>query len=152
MKKNRNNERRQKAAQGFTLIEIMVVVMIIGMLATVVSVGVMDYLDKAKRKTAVQQIKALEQACNFYKMDNNRYPTTEQGLEALVQEPTSPPQPPNYKSGGYIDHVPLDPWGYEYQYYNDGGKARIVSYGPDGKEGGDGENADIKSWDLQAEM
>jgi len=152
MKRKNITEKREKAPAGFTLIEIMVVVMIIGMLATVVSVGVMDYLDKAKRKTAVQQIKALEQALNFYKMDNNIYPTTEQGLEALVQEPTSPPVPKNYKSGGYIDHVPLDPWGYEYHYRSEGGKAYIVSYGPDGKEGGEGDNADIESWNLQAEM
>ncbi|MFO8057889.1 MAG: type II secretion system major pseudopilin GspG [bacterium] len=151
MKKKHKKAREKESRKGFTLIEIMVVVMIIGMLATVVSVGVMDYLSEAKRKTAVQQIKALEEALNFYKMHNDVYPTTEQGLEALVQEPTSPPVPRNYKSGGYIDHVPLDPWGNEYVYRSEDGKAYIESYGADGKDGGEGDNADIESWNLQAE-
>jgi len=149
-------DKRKKRENGFTLIEIMVVVMIIGMLAAVVGVQLFNRLEKAKRKACVVQIRQLQSALANYRLDNNRFPTTEQGLQALVEKPTSEPSPKNYPPGGYLDSksVPLDPWGNPYVYYSpgiNGEEYTIESYGADGVDGGEGQNADIESWHLEDE-
>jgi general secretion pathway protein G len=146
-------ERRDQKTAGFTLIEIMVVVMIIGMLAAVVGVQVMNRYEIAKRKTAAIQINQFMSGLANYKLDNNRYPPTEQGLEALVTKPSSEPAPKNYPQGGYLTStkVPPDPWGNAYVYASPGvnnEEFSIESYGADGVDGGEGTNADIESWHL----
>jgi general secretion pathway protein G len=151
--RNRDLREKKKPMAGFTLIEIMVVVMIMGMLATVVGVAVIDRYEKAKRETAKAQISNLMSALNNYYLDNSRFPTTEQGLKALVQKPTSSPQPPNYPTNGYLgsQSVPLDPWGNEYLYFCPGQNNQpftIESYGADGLTGGEDKNADVQSWNL----
>ncbi|WP_399354197.1 type II secretion system major pseudopilin GspG [Thiohalorhabdus denitrificans] len=139
---------RRGEEEGFTLIELMVVVVILGILAAVVVPRVMDRPAQARVTAAKNDIRAIQSALDMYKLDNHRYPTTDQGLEALVEEPTSDPEPPNWN--GYLDQVPKDPWGNPYQYLNPGkhGEVDIVSLGADGREGGEGENADIGSWEL----
>lgn len=131
--------------RGFTLIEIMVVVLILGILAAIVVPRVMDRPEQARRVKARQDIRALESALNLYKLDNYQYPTTDQGLEALVHKPTDP-EPPHWKEGGYIDRVPLDPWGHPYQYLSPGehGAFDLYSLGPDGVPSDD----DIGNWNL----
>lgn len=138
----------RRIQHGFTLIEIMVVIVILGILATVVVPRIMDRPDQAKVVKAQSDIRALEAALNLYRLDNFNYPTTDQGLEALVTQPSGSPQPRNYKSGGYIDRLPKDPWGNDYQYLNPGrrGQVDIFSYGADGQPGGEGINADIGNW------
>lgn len=133
---------------GFTLIEIMVVVIILGILAALVMPKVMGRTDEARAVAAKQDIVSIKQALKLYKLDNYVYPTTEQGLGALVERPTSSPQPPNWKQGGYLEFIPKDPWGNNYQYLNPGihGEIDIFSYGADGMKGGEGINADIGSW------
>ncbi len=136
--------------QGFTLIEIMVVVVILGILAALVVPKVMSRPDDAKVVAATHDISALMQALNLYRLDNNVYPATDQGLIALVRRPTSPPIPSNWKTGGYLERLPKDPWGQEYQFLNPGlhGEIDVFSLGADGAVGGEGRNADIGSWDL----
>ncbi len=155
MNKLKSNKENKKPIQGFTLIEIMVVVMIIGMLAALVGVKVYERFGTAQREVAKGQVRNLMTALDSYYLDNRRYPTTEQGLDALVQKPTSPPVPKNYPEGGYIDEVPLDPWNNEYIYFSpgvNGGPYSLESYGTDGTDGGQGENADIESWNLSGEQ
>jgi general secretion pathway protein G len=139
-----------RSERGFTLIEIMVVVAILAILAAVVVPRIMDEPDKARMVKAKQDLRALESALNLYRLDNYTYPTTDQGLEALVSVPTSPPEPPNYKSGGYLKRVPKDPWGNDYQFLSPGefGDVDIYSLGADRSPGGEGFNADIGNWDL----
>ncbi len=139
--------RRQR---GFTLIEIMVVVVILGILAALVVPTVMNRPDEARIVAARQDIQALGQALKLYRLDNRSYPTSEQGLQALVQKPTVAPLPPNWKPGGYLDRLPKDPWGHDYLYLNPGlhGEIDILSYGADGAPGGEGNAADIGSWSL----
>ncbi len=134
---------------GFTLIEIMVVVVIIGILASVVVPRIMDNPDKARVAKAKNDIQAIGSALDIYRLDNYVYPTTDQGLEALVSQPTSSPEPANWKQGGYIKKLRKDPWGNEYLYLNPGehGETDIYSLGADGAPGGDGPNKDIGSWD-----
>ncbi len=134
---------------GFTLIEIMVVVVIIGILASVVVPRIMDNPDKARVAKAKNDIRALESALDIYRLDNYVYPTTDQGLESLVSQPTSAPEPPNWKQGGYIKKLNKDPWGYDYLYLNPGeyGEIDIYSLGADNAPDGEGPNADIGSWD-----
>ena len=134
---------------GFTLIEIMVVVVIIGILASVVVPRIMDNPDKARSAKAKNDIQALSSALDIYRLDNYIYPTTDQGLEALVNEPTSAPQPPNWKHGGYIKKLLTDPWGNHYLYLSPGehGEFDLYSLGADGATGGEGPAADIHSWD-----
>lgn len=137
-------------ARGFTLIEIMVVVVILGILAAIVVPKVMDRPDSARITKAKQDIRALESALNLYKLDNFNYPSTDQGLEALVRKPSGNPEPRNWKQGGYLDRLPKDPWGSDYQYLQPGvrGEIDLFSFGADGRPGGDGMNADIGNWNL----
>jgi|SRR5690606_23170758 len=135
---------------GFTLIEIMVVIVIIGILASLVVPRIMDEPDKAKVTAARVQIKQLESTLNLYRLHNGFYPSTDQGLEALVQKPAGSPEPRNYQQGGYLPRLPQDPWGYPYLYLQPGrhGAIDIWSQGADGQPGGEGFNADIGNWDL----
>lgn len=133
---------------GFTLIEVLVVVVILGILAAVVVPRVMDQPDKAKVTKARADINSLVTALNIYRLDNNQYPSTNQGLQALVSRPTGQPEAANWKQGGYIDRLPLDPWGGEYQYLNPGvhGEIDVYSLGSDGSLSGEGIAADIGNW------
>jgi general secretion pathway protein G len=139
-----------KPARGFTLIEIMVVVAILGILAALVVPKIMGRPDEARIVAAKQDIATIKQALNLYRLDNLRYPTTEQSLQALVEKPTSGPIPANWKAGGYLERLPKDPWGAPYQYLNPGvhGEVDIFSLGADSEAGGEGNNADIGSWEL----
>lgn len=141
---------QEQRAQGFTLIEIMVVVVILGILATIVVPKIMGRPDEARVVAAKQDISSIMQALNLYRLDNSRYPSTEQGLQALVQKPSTEPVPSNYKQGGYLGKLPTDPWGNPYQFLNPGvkGEVDVQSFGADGKPGGEGINADIGSWSL----
>ena len=135
---------------GFTLIEIMVVIVILGILAALIVPKVMGRPDEARVIAAKQDIASLLQALKLYRLDNINYPTTDQGLQALVSKPTSGPIPSNWKPGGYIDRLPKDPWKNDYQYLNPGvhGEIDLFSLGADGAPGGEGNNADIGSWNL----
>ena len=135
---------------GFTLLEVMVVIVIIGILAALVVPKIISRPDEARVIAAKQDIASLMQALKLYRLDNQRYPTTEQGLQALVAKPVSPPAPRNWKSGGYLEKLPKDPWGTPYQYLNPGthGEIDVFSLGADAAPGGDGNDADIGSWDL----
>lgn len=135
---------------GFTLIEIMVVIVILGILASVVVPRIMDRPDEAKVVKAQTDIRALKAALDLYKLDNYNYPSTDQGLEALTSRPSGNPEPRNYKQGGYVDRLPKDPWGNPYQYLNPGQNAEIdiYTFGRDGRPGGEGEDADIGNWDI----
>jgi len=137
--------------RGFTLIEIMVVVVILGILAALIIPNIMDRPDQARIAKAKQDIRALDTALSLYRMDNYRYPTTEQGLQALVEKPSTPPVPPNYKQGGYLKRMPKDPWGNDYIYLSPGshGEYDLSSLGADGQPGGEGVNADINNWEIQ---
>ena len=136
--------------RGFTLIEIMVVVVIIGILAALVAPKIMSRPDEARVIAAKQDIATILQALKLYRMDNFRYPTTEQGLKSLVAKPTTAPEPKNWKGGGYLEKLPRDPWGQEYQFLNPGlhGEIDVFSFGADGVSGGEGVDADIGSWQL----
>ncbi len=135
--------------RGFTLIEIMVVIVIIGVLAALIVPKVMSRPDEARATAARTDIASIVQALNLYKLDNHRYPTTEQGLLALVTKPTIAPVPENWKGNGYLERVPKDAWGHPYQYLQPGlhGDVDVMSYGADGEKGGEGSDADIGSWD-----
>ena len=129
----------------------MVVVVILGILAAIIVPKLADQPDKARVAKAQQDIRALESALQLYKLDNFYYPSTQQGLEALVSKPSGDPQARNYKSGGYIPRLPKDPWGTPYQYLNPGvkGEYDIFSYGADGKPGGDGVDSDVGNWNIE---
>jgi len=135
---------------GFTLIEIMVVVVILGILAGIVVPRLLDEPEKARRTTAATQIRSLEEALGLFKLDNGFFPSTEQGLDALVEKPSVGREARRYKEGGYIKKIPLDPWGQPYLYLSPGvhGDYDLFSYGPDGESGGEGEDADISNWNL----
>ncbi len=141
---------RNRKQRGFTLIEVMVVVVILSILAAFVVPNLFSNVDKARVTKAKQDIRAIESALKLYKLDNFQYPTQEQGLQALVEKPTTPPEPRNYKPGGYLDRLPKDPWGRDYQYLNPGenGEIDIYSLGADGQPGGEGLDADIGNWSL----
>ena len=136
--------------QGFTLIEIMVVVVIMGILAALVVPKLMGRTDDARIIAARQDIATVMQALKLYRLDNLRYPTTEQGLQALIAKPTTGPAANGWKAGGYIDKLPKDPWGNPYQYLSPGikGEGDVLSLGADGQPGGADNDADIGSWDL----
>jgi len=133
---------RLRAQAGFTLIEIMVVVFILGLLVTLVAPKIIGRTDEARRTKALADIKGIEEALHLFKLDNGFYPTTDQGLQALV---TRPSNAKNYSPDGYLDKLPADPWGNTYTYFGDGQDFIIKSYGADGQEGGEGKNADIDS-------
>jgi general secretion pathway protein G len=141
--------RSRRAAKGFTLIEIMVVVVIIGLLAAMIAPNIMGNLDRAEINRARQDVRSIETALNLYRLDNFRYPSTDEGLQALVTNPGES-SAPNWKAGGYLKSMPLDPWNRPYLYLNPGrqGELDVFSLGADGQEGGDGNNADIGNWDL----
>lgn len=130
--------------------ELLVVVMILGILATIVVVNVMDRPDEARIAKAKQDIRALTTALNIYRLDNYHYPSTEQGLQALVSRPAGQPPAPNWKDGGYVESLPRDPWGNDYVYLNPGvhGEIDVYTLGADGAPGGEGINADIGNWNL----
>lgn len=139
---------RRTRRPGFTLVEVMVVVVILGLLATLVVPRVMGQGEQARRTATSVQIKEIEQALDLFRLDNGFYPTTEQGIAALVTKPSLAPEPRNWRSGGYLKKVPADPWGNAYVYRNPGdhGEIDLFSLGPDSVEGGEGNNADITNW------
>ncbi len=145
----RKSARRRQRQHGFTLIEIMVVVIILGILAAIVAPNVIGRVGDAQVAAARQDIRGIENALKFYRLDNFAYPTTEQGLEALVTRPADP-SIRNWKQGGYLDRLPKDPWGNPYQYLNPGQNAEIdiYTFGRDGRPGGEGEDADIGNWNI----
>jgi general secretion pathway protein G len=140
--------RSASRAAGFTLIEVLVVVVILGILAAVVVPRLMDRPDEARVARAKQDIQAIVTALNLYRLDNHVYPSTQQGLEALVRRPSGTPEAPNWREGGYLDRLPRDPWGREYLYLNPGtrGEIDVYSLGADGQPGGTGVNAEIGNW------
>ena len=146
-----NLKKCRTLAEGFTLIEVMVVVVILGILAALVVPRIMGRPDDARVIKARQDIRAIESALNLYRLDNFIYPTTDQGLDALVQRPDTEPRPKNWTSGGYLDRLPKDPWGTRYGYLQPGehNEVDIFSFGADGHVGGDAINQDIGNWDLQ---
>ncbi|KPQ01622.1 type II secretion system major pseudopilin GspG [Marinobacter sp. HL-58] len=143
--KNRNSNK------GFTLIEIMVVMVILGLLVAIVAPNIMGRSDQARVTVAETQLSNIANALDLYRLDNSQYPSTQQGLEALVEEPSGSPEPKNWNPEGYLNSVPEDPWGNEYQYISPGseGPYDLFSYGADGREGGDGDDADISVWNVR---
>jgi general secretion pathway protein G len=143
--------------KGFTLIELLVVIVILSILATFVGIRIMGKPEEARRTQAMTQIQALENALNMYKLDSGEYPTTEQGLKALVEKPATGTVPRNWREGGYLEKnkVPKDPWGNEYVYMSPGMKNPngfdLFSYGSDGQAGGEGNNADIGNWEDEGQ-
>ncbi len=137
-----------RKGRGFTLIEVLVVIAILGILAALIVPKIMGRPDEARRVAARQDVATIMQALKLYRLDNGRYPTADQGLKALVEKPTSEPVPNNWKPGGYLERLPNDPWDNPYQYLNPGvhGEIDVFSYGADGKPGGEANDADIGSW------
>lgn len=136
--------------QAFTLIEVMIVVVILGILAAVVIPKILDRPDQARQSAAKSDIAVIMQQLKLYRLDNTFYPSTDQGLQALIVKPTTHPIPMNWKQGGYLERLPNDPWGRPYLYLSPGvkGEIDVMSYGADGQPGGEGNNADIGSWGL----
>ncbi len=141
---------RRPRTRGFTLIEIMVVVAIMGILAALIVPKVIGRSDEARVIAAKQDIATLMQALKLYRLDNQRYPSGAQGLAALITKPTVEPLPRSWKAGGYLERLPRDPWGNSYQYLQPGvrGEIDVFSYGADGQPGGAAYDADVGSWDL----
>jgi general secretion pathway protein G len=143
------NQNKHKKRQGFTLVELMVVIVIIGLLATVVALNVLPSQDRAMVGKAKADISVLEQAIETYRLDNLNFPTDQQGLEALVAAPAGLAQPERYRQGGYVRRLPEDPWGNSYRYRRQsahGQQFDVFSLGADGKEGGEGNDADLGNW------
>lgn len=145
--KSRFQSINYRAVAGFTLIEVMVVVVILGILAAIIVPKIMSRPEQARVVKVRQDILAIQSALDLYKLDNGNYPSTDQGLTALVTKPTIPPVPRDWKADGYLQEVPVDPWGQAYQYLNDSEKLKIYSYGPKGKEG----NSEIGNWNMNTE-
>ena len=140
---------RRRKREGFTLVELMVVIVIIGLLATVVAINVLPSQDRAMVGKAKADISVLEQAIETYRLDNLNFPTDQQGLQALVAPPAGLTQPERYREGNYVRRLPEDPWGNAYQYRRQsahGGQFDVFSLGADGKEGGEGNDADLGNW------
>jgi general secretion pathway protein G len=141
----------KKCSRGFTLIELMVVIVILGILAGLIIPRIMGRPDEARQAKARIMIEGIETALKLYRLDNGFYPTTEQGLRALVEASTIPPLPRNWREGGYLEKskVPKDPWGNDFVYLCPGtrGELDLMSYGADGQPGGDGKNKDITNWE-----
>ena len=149
MRAPREPHRRSTSAEaGFTLIEIMVVVFILGLLITLVAPRILGRTDEARQTKAAADIKSIEQALSLYKLDNGSFPITEQGLQALVSPPTSGPPARRWNAEGYLEKVPIDPWGQPYVFQSDGNRYVVLSFGADGVEGGEGKDADIDSRNL----
>jgi general secretion pathway protein G len=142
------HRRTRRTAAGFTLIELMVVIVIIGLLATVVTLNVLPSQDRAMVEKAKTDVSLLEQALDTYRLENLSYPRSEDGLQALLKPPASLSRPERYRAGGYIRRLPTDPWGNAYRYRQPGqhGPFDVYSLGADGAEGGDGNDADIGNW------
>ena len=138
-------------SRGFTLIEIMVVMVILGLLVALVAPNIMGRGDEARVTAAEAQLRNISSALDLYRLDNSHYPSTEQGLEGLVEKPSGSPEPSNWNPEGYMNAIPKDPWGNDYQYVQPGseGPYDLYSYGADGREGGEGVNADISVWDVE---
>ena len=138
----------RRRSSGFTLIEVLVVIAILGILAALIVPKIMGRPDEARRVAAQQDVATIMQSLKLYRLDNGRYPTADQGLKALIEKPTAEPVPNNWKPGGYLERLPDDPWRNPYQYLNPGvhGEIDVFSYGADGKPGGEGNDADIGSW------
>ncbi|MBT8080771.1 MAG: type II secretion system major pseudopilin GspG [Gammaproteobacteria bacterium] len=136
--------------EGFTLIEIMVVIVILGILAAIVAPNVLGNVDKAQQEKVRQDLRAIDSALKFYRLDNYNYPTTEQGIDALVTKPADP-NIKNWRPGGYLPNIPKDPWGKPYEYASPGvnGEVDIFTYGRDGAPGGEGVDADIGNWTIE---
>lgn len=136
------------AMAGFTLVEVLVVLVILGLLASVVVPNVLQRADEARVQKVFADFKAIETALKIYRLDNYSYPTTEQGLEALVEKPSLPPEPRGWKTGGYLEELPMDPWGRPYFYLSPGefGEVDIYSLGADGVTGGEDQNQDLGNW------
>ncbi len=145
------NRSISRNVSGFTLIEVMVVVAILAILAALVVPRIMDRPDEARVIKTKQDIRAIERALQLYRLDNFQYPSTDQGLQALVSRPSGSPEPKNWKTGGYLERMPKDPWGNEYQYLNPGlhGEVDIFSFGADGSPDGQGVASDIGNWTLE---
>lgn len=139
------NMKRLRSSSGFTLIEIMVVVFILGLLVTLVAPKIIGRTDEARRVKAAADVKGIVEALHLYKLDNGHYPSTGEGLNALVQRGANAK---NFNPDGYMDRIPEDPWGNTYQYFSDGGDFMVKSYGADGQEGGEGKSSDISSRDI----
>jgi general secretion pathway protein G len=144
------NSSKYHTQLGFTLIEMMIVIVIMGILASLIVPKIMGRPDEARIMASRQDIASIMQVLKLYKLDNQRFPTTEQGLQALVTKPTLSPVPENWKSPGYLEKLPKDPWGHPYQYLVPGlhGEVDVFSFGADGTAGGEGNDADIGSWEL----
>jgi general secretion pathway protein G len=142
----RPTARGARRAGGFTLIELLVVLVIIGVLAALIVPNVLSRADEARVTAAKTDVNNLMQALKLYRLDNQRYPTAEQGLQALVAKPSAGPAPANWKP--YLEKLPNDPWGHPYQYVNPGvkGEVDVFSFGADGRSGGEGNDADVGSW------
>ena len=140
----------RRAEAGFTLIEVMVVIVIIGLLATVVMINVLPSQDRAMKEKARADVAVLEQAVESYRLENLGFPTGEQGLAALVSPPPGLARPDRYREGGYVRRLPKDPWGnaYQYRYPGEHGRFDVYSMGADGQKGGEGDDADIGNWSL----
>lgn len=151
--KGYNRENRLGNMQGFTLIELMVVMVILGILAGLIVPRIMDRPEEARRTKAAIQIRSLEQALKLYKLDNGQYPSTEQGLQALVEPPSVGRLAKRWREGGYLEKgkTPLDPWENDFVYISPGlnGDFDLISYGPDNEPGGDGNDADINNWEIE---
>ena len=141
----RTRARRREGTAGVTLIEMMVVLVIIAIVAVMIVPRVIDRPDEARVTVAATDIRSIASALEMYRLDNRAYPTTTQGLAALVDRPVSPPVPPNWHTGGYLSQVPVDPWGNAYDYRARDGGFELRSLGADGRAGGEGVNADISN-------
>ncbi|PVY78104.1 general secretion pathway protein G [Tamilnaduibacter salinus] len=143
-----------RRSDGFTLIEIMVVMVILGLLVAIVAPNIMGRSDEARVTVAKTQMGNIANALDLYRLDNSHYPSTQQGLQALVTRPSGSPEPSNWNPEGYLNSVPIDPWDNEYQYISPGteGPYDLYSYGADGQEGGQGINADISVWDTEQQQ
>ncbi|MDA8421323.1 MAG: type II secretion system major pseudopilin GspG [Pseudomonadota bacterium] len=141
---------RNRGHSGFTLIEVLVVMVILGILAAIIVPRIMDRPEQARVVAAKNDVRAIVSALELYRLDNGTYPSTEQGLAALVHKPDSGNIPQNWRSGGYLDHLPVDPWGHPYQYLNPGvhGEIDVFSYGPNGPSSDGSSSGEIGNWNL----